>query len=262
MATELNTAKTIVDQPVVETPGEVIAEPSPATPVSEPVSTDVTTTGIDKANEEKALKERNAEFARQRRERERKEELERVKVQTIIDNISINPFTDEEIKDKDDVEEYLTMKQIEKSGGDPITDYAKHIKEQKRKNADTQIATSQKEEWMRNDANDFRAKHPDVDANALFQQEDFIMFSDGKLGSQPMAQIYQEYQTFLSKVKASVEKRTAQAIAAAKASPGAVASSNTGDKAFYTMDEIKKMSQSEVKANYDKVVASMKHNQK
>ena len=56
----------------------------------------------------KALKERNAEFARQRRERERKEELERVKVQTIIDNISINPFTDEEIKDKDDVEEYLT----------------------------------------------------------------------------------------------------------------------------------------------------------
>ena len=32
MATELNTAKTIVDQPVVETPGEVIAEPSPATP--------------------------------------------------------------------------------------------------------------------------------------------------------------------------------------------------------------------------------------
>ena len=72
----------------------------------------------------------NSEYARKRREAERKAELERVKEEARNNAIieftnGVNPYTDEEIKDKVDIEKYLAMKEIEKNGGDPIADYHK-----------------------------------------------------------------------------------------------------------------------------------------
>ena len=72
----------------------------------------------------------NSEYARKRREAERKAELERAKEEARNNAIieftnGVNPYTDEEIKDKVDIEKYLAMKEIEKNGGDPIADYHK-----------------------------------------------------------------------------------------------------------------------------------------
>ena len=61
-------------------------------------------------------KAKNAEMARQRRERERQEELKKARIEGIKSVISTNPYTNKPIEDDSDVEEYLLMKQIEKDG--------------------------------------------------------------------------------------------------------------------------------------------------
>ena len=48
-----------------------------------------------------------------------------------------NPYTNEEIKDHADVEEYLLMKEIEKNGGDPLSDFSKYQKEKDKKENET-----------------------------------------------------------------------------------------------------------------------------
>ena len=72
----------------------------------------------------------NSEYARKRREAERKAELERAREEARNNALieftnGVNPYTQEEIKDKIDIEKYLAMKEIEKSGGDPIAEYHK-----------------------------------------------------------------------------------------------------------------------------------------
>ena len=84
--------------------------------------------------EQPQTKEQNSENARRRREAERKAELERerqtAREQAIIETLNgKNPYTGEEMKDSTDVQEYLTMREIEKNGGDPLSDYPKHLKQ-------------------------------------------------------------------------------------------------------------------------------------
>ena len=77
--------------------------------------------------------EENAEQARIRRERERQMDLEKRELETVIRITGgVNPYTQEKIEDKTDLDEFYLMKEIEKDGGDPITDYARYQK-QKRK---------------------------------------------------------------------------------------------------------------------------------
>ena len=72
--------------------------------------------------------ELNSEYARKRREFERRAELDRVREETRISTLieltgGVNPYTNQTIKDKLDVEKYLAMLEIERSGGNPLTDY-------------------------------------------------------------------------------------------------------------------------------------------
>ena len=82
-------------------------------------------------------KEQNAENARRRREAERQQELKKAREETIIETLDgRNPYTGEEMKDSEDVAEYLTMKRIEKEGGDPLSDFSKYAKKQNREAAE------------------------------------------------------------------------------------------------------------------------------
>lgn len=97
-------------------------------------------------------KEQNSENARRRREAERQAELKRVEAATrekaIIETLNgKNPYTNGEMKDHADVEEYLLMKEIEKNGGDPLADFSKYQKEKQRKKAEETAKESEEKDW-------------------------------------------------------------------------------------------------------------------
>lgn len=235
----------------------------------EEASTDFTDTSDEisgSATEENAekkvqSKEQNAEFARKRRESEREAALKDARESAILEALDHkNPFTGEEMKDSVDVEEYLAMKEIEKSGGDPVADYQKHRKEQARKERGEKESAEKAKEAFAKDISSFREKNPDVDIGKLFEDKDFLSYAEGRFGSVPLEKLYGNYRELVGKLtgQKADEEKAAQAIANKKAGVGSLRSSNTADSGFFTPEQVKAMSPSETRKNLDKIMESMK----
>lgn len=202
-------------------------------------------------------KEQNSEFARIRREQERQRELSEARNNAIIEALDgKNPYTNEPMTDSVDVEEYLAMKEIEKKGGDPIADYSK-VQKQKQKDeiAKNEQARSQ-EEWIKKDSEDFQSKHPEVDLGELINNEVFQKFAEGKVGTTPMAKIYENFVDFTKAYEKKAKLQAAQMVANKKASPGTLTSPGQSESGFYSIEDVKKMSAEEMRKNWDKVQAS------
>ncbi len=215
-----------------------------------------------KAESKTQTKEQNSENARRRREAERQAELKRVEAETrekaIIEVLNgKNPFTNEDMKDHADVEEYLLMKEIEKNGGDPVSDFSKYQKEKERKKAEEAAKETEEKEWFEKDFNDFSTKHPEVNVHSLVANEQFKKFADGKVGKQPLSDIYDDFISFVSEYEKKAKQMVKQTLANKKASPGALSSTNPSDSGFYTREQVQAMTQEEVHKNYDKIRASM-----
>ena len=91
--------------------------------------------------------DKNAYYAKLRREKEAKEKAQRekeikeaAKLEAKLDLIKTNPYTNEAISDEEDLKIYELQKAIEEKGGDPITDLPKALAEQNRKAAQAQKA--------------------------------------------------------------------------------------------------------------------------
>lgn len=218
-----------------------------------------------KADKPAQTKEQNSENARRRREAERQKELKELRETTIIETLGgKNPYTGGEMKDSADVEEYLAMKEIEKNGGDPVADFSKFQKENKRRAQEKADSDAKTAEWYRKDGEDFAKKYPDVNLEELAQDADFADYADGKVGRKPLAEIYGGYQKLKGgNADKTVTDKTARGLAAQmianrKASPGAL-NAEGGTEALFTREEVAKMSVSECYKNYDKIQKSMKH---
>lgn len=208
---------------------------------------------------EKQAKERNAQYARRRREAEaRQKELNDARVKAIIEAVGENPFTGEELRDAHDVDEYLAMKEIQRAGGDPLRDFAKHRKDKERKAREDAEKAEQEKEWYRSDGEAFTAKYPSVDMNALIADPQFAAYADGKVGKKPLAEIYEGFKAFSTDLQKKADERAAQAIANKAASPGALGSTKAPDSNFFTREQVQAMSQAEVKKHYDDIRRSMK----
>lgn len=219
-----------------------------------------------KAKEE-ADKARNAEEARKRREKERQEELERVKaeakVQSIIEAVGTNPYTEEELKDATDVEQYLLMKKIEKDGGDPIKDYPKYLKKQIVESKKVEVSEKEVEDFIKKDRENFAKEHPSVKLDTLITDEAFMEYADGKIGRLPLSKIYANYQNLSLKQQKAIEEAVKKAKAEAEdailislgkkqATPGSVGSTGTGES-YYTREQLANMSLKDINKNLDKV---------
>lgn len=202
----------------------------------------------------------NAQNARRRREQERARELTKAREDAIIEALGgENPFTHEPMEDSSDVEEYLAMKKIEKEGGDPIADYRKHLKKEGKEKARKELEREQSEEWFKKDREDFLTKHPDTSLEELVADKHFADYAEGKIGKKPLSEIYEGYLAHKKDLQDTADKRAAQAAANKKASPGGLAGTSGGENDFFTREQVKAMSQSEVKKNYDKIRRSMSH---
>ena len=224
---------------------------------------DFADTAKDEQDEPKPqTKEQNSQNARRRREAERQAELKRAadeaREKAIIETLGgKNPYTNEDMKDSADVKEYLTMREIEKNGGDPLSDFAKYHKKQERERAEQEQKQKDKENWYINDRADFIAKYPEVNIDELISDEDFVEYADGKAGEIPLAKIYEGYAKFTAKYEKKAKQIATQRVANQKASPGSLSSTNPSDSGFYTKEQVEKMSTEEIKKDYDKVRASM-----
>lgn len=207
-------------------------------------------------------KEQNSENARRRREAERQAEIkkaeESAREKAIIEVLNgKNPYTNEEMKDHADVEEYLLMKEIEKNGGDPLSDFSKYQKDRERKKAEEAEKQAKEKEWFDNDYKEFQAKHPEVDIQSLIKSEQFQKFAEGKVGNQPLSEIYEDFREFVGEYEKKAKQMVKQTLANAKASPGSLSSTNPVDSGYFTREQVLAMSQEEVHKNYDKIRASM-----
>ena len=181
-----------------------------------------------------------------------------------VDAVGKNPWTSKEIKDAEDVEEYLTMKEIDSKGGNPVEDYPEKLKEKNRAAKAANSDGGEKSEesveaWFREDAKDFSQKHPeltDADRKRLFEDKSFLRYGQGKFGSEPMASIYEGYMALVEGIKAEQAARERRAEANKQSSPGSLKSGTT-ETPYYTREELQRMSAAEVRRNYDKVMRSM-----
>lgn len=207
-----------------------------------------------------------------RREAERREELQRVREQTIIETLGgINPYTGEEMKDSADVSQYLTMREIKARGGDPVGEYAKYHTILEREKAQKEAEEEQRrtDEAERKAAHDrdvsaFREKYPDVSMQSMMNDAEFMAYAKGRVGKD--GSIYAVYDAFAA-AKAAEEQRVeqraremaAQMQANAQASPGTAKGEASGDPEFFTREQVQAMTQAQVHRNYDKIKKSMKH---
>lgn len=208
----------------------------------------------------------NSEFARRRREAEQQEKIRKAeadaRVKAVIEAVGINPYTKEPITDAEDVDQYLLMKRIEKEGGDPVADFPKFVKKQNAEKAAAATAEADRVSEQRKDIEDFQAAYPDVNLQDLANDTDFDTFCKGKLGNIPLKDIYKDYTDFKAKLVGDGEKRAQQKAVSKKAKESASVGSlaNAGgdsDDGLYTLEQVNKMSQDDIDANYSKVKKSL-----
>lgn len=208
---------------------------------------------------QKQTKATNAENARRRREAERQREMTSLRNKTILEALDgINPFTKEEMKDDADIEEYLEMKEIQREGLDPVSDYSRFRKKKERERQQAAETERQQKEWYASDAADFAKKYPDVKLNDIVNDKSFQSFAAGKVGKVPISEIYGDFlrakEVFIEEYK----NQTAQEYANKQASPGALGGGSAAEKTFFTKDEVDKMSRAEIRKHFAAIEESMK----
>ena len=225
--------------------------------------------GDDKAEQSAGERAINAI---KRREAERRAELQRIREEAIIDALGgVNPYTGEDMKDSEDVAQYLEMREIKARGGDPVGEFAKYHKimekERAQKEADEAAKQAAEDERLaarERDAQAFRDKHPGVTVQTMMNDADFVAYAKGRVGKE--ASVFAVYDAYVSQKaaeEARVEQRAremaAQMQANAKASPGTAKGEASGDPEYFTREQVQAMTQAQVHRNYDKIKKSMKH---
>lgn len=205
-------------------------------------------------------KEQNAEYARQRREAERQAELKSTREKAIIEALrGKNPYTNEEMKDSADVEEYLAMREIDDNGGDPVGDFHKYQKDKRREAEQRASDEKKREEWFRNDVASFHEKYPDVNLDEIIKDEKFKLYAAGKVGNMSMVEIFEGFSSIIGGYEEQTRKRAAQIAANAQSSPGSLSGNGSTEPTYISEAQYDAMSESDRRRYHDKIKESMRH---
>ena len=252
---EVTTNEMDEDITLAEGDGEEVEQEFTDTEAEEEVKEEV------KEEKPKQSKEKNKEFAEKRRaEKSAKEEAE---LSVLREYVGTNPYTGEPIETLRDAKVYKTMKMIEKQGGDPVADYHKYAGLEEQKAIDTE---KERKESIKKDVEDFKKAFPDVNLNEVSKDSDFVEFSNKFIGKVPLKDIYEAYNGIKKSVKvdaeATAKKEVAMKIAKEKTSVGNIASGGDANAPKYSLEQIGKMSPSEMDKNWKEVKASYDYWQK
>lgn len=173
----------------------------------------------------------------------------------------VNPFTGEEIKNEDDLEEVRLMQKIKKRGGDPIADFAKYSKIFKQEEREANLQKAAQEEQRKKDTQkeiaDFHKDYPDTDLQVLLNDPTFRENTKDIIGKVPLSvamKIHLEREE-MKKIKAQNDKDESDARRGS--SSGSLGTNDgEGDDSFYTKEQLKKMTPDEINRNWAKVQRS------
>lgn len=149
--------------------------------------------------------------------------LKQGKVQSYIGKQ--NPYTNKEIKDDYDVQEYLDMYELDSKGQDPIDGYRELQKQKARDEAEKRIKADEEakqQKWFQDDTKDFVDKYSSEKLQELTKDEDFNLFAEGKIGKVPLSQIYESYQKLIGKYEKKSVETAKQIVANNSTTPGAI----------------------------------------
>ena len=134
-----------------------------------------------------------------------------------------NPYTGETIKDEYDAQEYLDMFELDSKGEDPVKGYRDLQKEKARAEAKKQMELdkeAKQKQWYKDDTVDFVEKYSVEKLNELAKDADFNLFASGKLGQEPLAKIYEDYNKLISKYEKKSVDTAKKLVANNIATPG------------------------------------------
>ena len=119
---------------------------------------------------------------------------------------------------------------------------------------DLQQPTPGSDRWYAADSADFAVRFPDVDRQALFDDDYFLDYAQGKVGVIPLADIYEGYRRLLTQLG-----RREQVQAARQASPGSLrqVALDAGEE-YYSLQQMQSMSAAYIEQHWDKVQQSLK----
>lgn len=119
------------------------------------------------------------------------------------------------------------------------------------------------DEWYKRDKEAFDKAYPELDKEELFSNRDFLNFAEGKVGVRGLADIYSDYnllvKTIREKAFEEAEREFENRISKAQSTPGSLTEvADVSDNGYYTLEEMKRMSQEFVEAHWDKVRESLR----
>lgn len=159
----------------------------------------------DGAESKKLEAERNAEFAKRRRAKEEAEKKEReakeakikeqARIEAELGVLKKNPYNDQPIVDKEDLEIYKIMKTIEDEGGDPIEDFPKkqaqlnrERSQRERVREEQEVARTQK---IQRETQELRDAYPNLNLSELAQDKEYLDLCSEKGERWTMVEIYE-----------------------------------------------------------------------
>lgn len=169
-------------------------------------------------------KEENSKYAQARRKAEaefkKKEEEAYRRGKFEAFKGKINPYTNTEITDENDFEVYEEMCEIANKGMDPVEDYIQYTTDKRREEKKAKEEKEKINEEVKKDIEDFQEKYPDVDLNALLEDEDFKDYIDGR--RKPLIELYEKYKKLENKFRNGGIDIAKKTIANTNATPGSL----------------------------------------
>ena len=109
---------------------------------------------------------------------------------------------------------------------------------------------------MENDSlnlEEFKLVYPDKNPNELLNDEDFLVFAEGKLEKEPLSSVYKKYTALTEKIIVREKEKFAEILANKISAVGSLANSNPGEEIFFTREQVKSMSKAEITNNYENI---------
>ena len=203
------------------------------------------------AKEQKPVqtKEKNAEYARARREREQAQAIEKARmtaaeeerVKSVIEFVKTNPYTEKPITNAEEVKQYLRMKAISDKGGDPVKDYADEIDREQKEKSKKEAEKAEYQQKIVSDVNDFRKEHPDLNLNDMLQNDKLfqalLIGNEGK----SLNDVYNEYDAIISDITKNVAAKLTSEAAKKQSGVGSAQANGSANPGI-TKTQFRKMS--------------------
>jgi len=110
------------------------------------------------------------------------------------------------------------------------------------------------DEWYHKDREAFDKAYPNLDKEALFADEDFLAYAEGKVGEVPLTDIYDGFVRLKKSLSEKARTQAARANAAGSLRQAAMDSEHE----YFTLAEMQGMSAKYIEDHWDKVQKSLK----